>query len=300
MKIKIVVRPEDAQKAEAAAEARRTRQHRARWGLAALFGLVALSAAAAFFFIGGGDPPTDVQDQPLASAPEGGQPSATGPGVGQPPPAPAVVPPASESASEQNLPGSDAGAEATGAGHEPGLPDRPPAEEAPPAALTAGDAPEEDEAVPGERAAGEAAAPGNAAPPPAAPKPPATGRGSASGAPVVANVPAKPEKGVVRSQLADRVVDREPAGALQSPVAIATGGRTVYYFNEFRNLAGRTVTHRWEYDGRVMAVVSFKIEGDRWRVYSSKRIRENQRGDWRVTAVDKAGAVLAQTEFRAE
>ena len=60
------------------------------------------------------------------------------------------------------------------------------------------------------------------------------------------------------------------------------------------------MTHRWEYDGRVMAAIPFKIEGNRWRVYSSKRIRENQRGDWRVTTVDRPGAVLARTEFRVE
>jgi hypothetical protein len=117
---------------------------------------------------------------------------------------------------------------------------------------------------------------------------------------VVGKVPAKPGTGVVRAQLASRVVGREPVDTLQSPVNVSVGGRNVYYFNEFRNLSGQTVTHRWEHNGEVMAAIPFKIDGNRWRVYSIKRIGENQRGAWRVTTVDKAGAVLARAEFRVE
>ena len=68
MKIKIVVRPEDEQKAAAEA-ARQARQKRGRWGIAALLGLMALSAAIAFFFIGRGTPPDDPGEPPVASAP---------------------------------------------------------------------------------------------------------------------------------------------------------------------------------------------------------------------------------------
>jgi hypothetical protein len=118
---------------------------------------------------------------------------------------------------------------------------------------------------------------------------------------VVAKAPAaKPGAGVVRAELASRVVDREPKGLLRSPVDVGAGGLTVFYFNELRNLNGQTVAHRWEYNGRVMATIPIRIEGNRWRVYSSKRIGQNQLGDWRVSAVDKSGAVLAQAQFRAE
>jgi hypothetical protein len=128
--------------------------------------------------------------------------------------------------------------------------------------------------------------------------PPQAGEGAK--APAVARVPAKPEAGLVRAQLAAQVVGREPVGSVQSPVSVAAGGKTLFYFNEFRNLNGQTVTHRWEYDGRVMAAIPFRIQGNRWRVYSSKRIGAGQRGDWRVTTVDASGAVLARTEFRVE
>ena len=118
---------------------------------------------------------------------------------------------------------------------------------------------------------------------------------------MVAKAPAaKPGAGVVRAELASDVVDREPKGLLRSPVDVGARGRTVFYFNELRNLNGQTVAHRWEYNGRVMATIPIRIEGNRWRVYSSKRIGQNQLGDWRVSAVDKSGAVLAQAQFRAE
>ena len=37
--------------------------------------------------------------------------------------------------------------------------------------------------------------------------------------------------------------------------------RKIYYFSELRGMAGQTVTHRWKYDGKVMAKVRFKIGG---------------------------------------
>ncbi len=296
MKIKIVVRPEDGQKADAAAEnARRVRQKRARWGLAALFGIFALSVATiAFFFIGRRNTPTDVDQQPVASAPaatdagaEPGTPlepdDAAPPGQrgdGRSSPVPAA-PDAGEAPPEAGI-GTAAPATTPEAAADNG-----PEQQVEPAPLV--DLPP--------HAAEPVLAP--AAPSPAGKPSPATA-GAAASAPAVARVPARPETGVVRAQLTSRVVNREPADALHSPVDVEPGGRDVYYFNELRNLNGRMVTHRWEYNGQVMATVPFRIKGDRWRVYSIKRIGENQRGIWRVTTLDNAGSVLARAEFRAE
>lgn len=319
MKIKIVVRPEDEQKAAAAAGARQARQKRARWGIAALLGLVALSAAIALFFIGRGTGPGDHEEPPVAAAP-----GAAGPGAGQP----------AEPDAEAQAAGADGGGEGQGASAAPGA--------EPPAAGEAGEAAVDEAAsapgselalpppVPGAppavstearrdgatgapgAAPGAALAPGPTAGPEAAKPSPSAGRpeasqpapaggGDAAKAPVLAKGPAaKPGAGVVRAELASDVVNREPKGILRSPVDVGAGGRTVFYFNEFRNLNGQTVTHRWEYGGRVMATIPIRIEGNRWRVYSSKRIGQNQLGDWRVSAIDRSGAVLAQTQFRAE
>ena len=46
----------------------------------------------------------------------------------------------------------------------------------------------------------------------------------------------------------------------------------IYFFTNIRNLSGERITHRWIYQGRVMAEVSFNINGPRWRVWSSKNL----------------------------
>ncbi len=122
-----------------------------------------------------------------------------------------------------------------------------------------------------------------------------SGKGSSKGTGKAAPG-SKQSAAVARAQLTSRVVGREPIDTLRSPVD-AQSGRDVYYFTEFRDLGGHTVVHRWEHDGEVLATIPFKIGGDRWRVYSTKRIRPDQTGSWRVTAVDENGAVLATAEF---
>lgn len=323
MKIKIVVRPEDEQKAAAEA-ARQARQKRGRWCIAALLGLLALSAAIALFFIGRGTPPADLDEPPVASAP-----GSTGPANGEPSPSPADA----EAAARADGTGADrSAADAAGAmpraggeaavnegtsaqGRDPGLP--PPLPGAPAASThggsdgTAADGTAADGtadatgsaigAAPGAPAGGPEASKPAPTGGPEAPKPAQAGGGEAANAPALAKAPAaKPGAGVIRAELASDVVNREPKGLLRSPVDVGARGRTVFYFNELRNLNGQTVAHRWEYNGRVMATIPIRIEGNRWRVYSSKRIGQNQLGDWRVSAVDKSGAVLAQAQFRAE
>lgn len=328
MKIKIVVRPEDEQRAAAAAEAsRQSRRKRARWGIAALLGLVALSAAVALFFIGRGSVPGDGEEPPVAAAPApagSARSEAPGEAMSARPGTRAVE----DDRAEERGAASVAAGTAPASGSEPAASEVAPAGEGgADAALRLSASPEaSSETTEGGVSAGGVSAGGAAAglgddaepsPPgglpqaeetpspqatrlPEAPSPRSAAQGEAAKAPVVAKVPAKPEPGVIRAQLASGVAGREPVGVVRSPVEVGSGGRTVFYFNEFRNLGGQTVTHRWEYQGRVVARIPIRIEGNRWRAYSSKRIGENQLGDWRVSAIDRSGAVLAKADFRAE
>ena len=65
-------------------------------------------------------------------------------------------------------------------------------------------------------------------------------------------------------------------------------------------MAGQTVTHRWEHDGKVMAEVPFTVNGARWRVFSSKNLDESWLGEWKVSVVDEAGGTLAVNTFTYE
>ncbi|MBL8660060.1 MAG: DUF2914 domain-containing protein [Rhodospirillales bacterium] len=101
---------------------------------------------------------------------------------------------------------------------------------------------------------------------------------------------------IARAQLTSNVVNREPVDNLASPVK-ASGRDSLYFFTDIRDFGGRTVTHRWEHDGNIMASIPFQVGGDRWRVYSRKSIAPDQTGSWTVTASAPDGTVLARDTF---
>ena len=102
---------------------------------------------------------------------------------------------------------------------------------------------------------------------------------------------------VTRATFTTAVAEREPVGSIDKLTADTD---KVYYFTELRGMAGQTVTHRWEYNGKVMAEVPFTVSGPRWRVYSSKNLQEGWTGEWKVSVIDQAGSTLAVNTFTYE
>ncbi len=105
----------------------------------------------------------------------------------------------------------------------------------------------------------------------------------------------KPEGWVERAQFTHGIENREPVDDI---VLLENNETEIYYFTDLRKLTGRTVTHRWEYEGRVMAEIPFKVGGPRWRVYSKKTLLPTQLGKWTVVVVDESGWPLHATVFR--
>lgn len=106
---------------------------------------------------------------------------------------------------------------------------------------------------------------------------------------------------VGRAQLTTNVVNREPVDELGQSVRTATSrGDYIYFFTDIRDLAGQTITHRWEYGGSVVMSLPFRIGGNRWRVFSRKSIAADRTGPWSVTAIGPGGNVLARAAFTAE
>ena len=95
-----------------------------------------------------------------------------------------------------------------------------------------------------------------------------------------------PDWEVARAQFATTISGREP---VDDVVLLARPANHVYFFTDLRHLQERTVTHRWEYGGRVVSIVPFKVGGPRWRVYSRVEIEPDQLGEWSVTVVDESG-----------
>lgn len=96
-------------------------------------------------------------------------------------------------------------------------------------------------------------------------------------------LPAFAEGSVARAQFTTGVIDREPIDNVGSVIKVEYGEiQRVYFFTDLRDMSGGQVTHRWTLDGEEQAEIAFDIGGDRWRVWSSKRLMPGFDGQWRV------------------
>lgn len=99
-------------------------------------------------------------------------------------------------------------------------------------------------------------------------------------------LPAFAQGTVARAQFTTDVIDREPIDDIGSSVKVEYGGiQRIYFFSDLRDMAGSQVVHRWKLDGEEQADIGFDIGGDRWRVWSSKRLMPGFDGKWSVEVV---------------
>jgi len=107
-----------------------------------------------------------------------------------------------------------------------------------------------------------------------------------------------PRWSVTLSRLADAVEGDEPIGDIGPALTVQPEQTSaVYYLTELKNMAGETVTHRWEHDGQVVAEHEFQLRGNRWRVYSGVNVLFEQTGDWRVSVTAADNTVLEDRRF---
>ena len=99
---------------------------------------------------------------------------------------------------------------------------------------------------------------------------------------------------VARATFATGIANREPSGVFTS---LKNDVEQAFHFTELRGMAGRTITHRWEWNDQVMAEIPFEVKGQRWRVFSSKNLDPNWLGEWSVFVVDESGRILSTARF---
>ncbi len=104
-----------------------------------------------------------------------------------------------------------------------------------------------------------------------------------------------PTWNVARAQFATAISNREPVDDI---VLLARPASEVYFFTDLRHLEERTVTHRWEFNGKLVSIVHFNVKGPRWRVYSRVDVEPHQLGEWSVTVIDESGWPLHTELFR--
>lgn len=99
---------------------------------------------------------------------------------------------------------------------------------------------------------------------------------------------------VERSFFTTGIDEREPVDRIET---LAPSEERVFFFTEVIDMSDRSITHRWSYLGQTMAEVGFNIGGDRWRVWSSKRLVPEWAGAWQVDVIDEHGQVLDTKYF---
>jgi hypothetical protein len=103
-----------------------------------------------------------------------------------------------------------------------------------------------------------------------------------------------PDAYVARAIFTSGVVNREPVDQL---VSVGPDQDEIYFYTDLRNLQGRTIKHRWEFEGQFMGELEFKVGGPRWRVYSKKTLNPEAIGKWTVLVLDESGWPLHASIF---
>ena len=99
---------------------------------------------------------------------------------------------------------------------------------------------------------------------------------------------------VTRSQFTRDIESLEPVDTVSTLTSDVT---RVVYFTEIHDMAGQTVMHRWEYNGKIILEVPIKVGTSRWRAYSTKTLDPAWTGEWKVSVVDAAGGTLSVNTF---
>ena len=72
---------------------------------------------------------------------------------------------------------------------------------------------------------------------------------------------------------------------------------SISFFTELNGMSGKTITHQWVFDDRVMFEKSFEVNGDRWRIWTSKTLIPDWTGTWTVKVLNEDGSVLERKTF---
>ena len=105
---------------------------------------------------------------------------------------------------------------------------------------------------------------------------------------------ANADDGVARSAFTSAIEDKEPVDQIKE---LTTDNKKIYFFTEITGMNGLTMIHRWEYNNKVMAEVSFNVGANRWRVWSSKNLMPSLTGKWQVSVIDEGGNILSTESF---
>lgn len=91
---------------------------------------------------------------------------------------------------------------------------------------------------------------------------------------------------VARGLFSTNIIDREPVDQV---IILTNAVKQIYFYTDLRNYQGQTITHRWEFEGKLVTEKKFEVGGARWRVYSHKDLNPTMIGTWTVVVSDGRG-----------
>ncbi len=112
--------------------------------------------------------------------------------------------------------------------------------------------------------------------------------------PAMARAPVMIAGQVTRALFTRQVKDLEP----MDTISVLTNDKTrISYFTEIHGMAGQIITHRWEFNGKILLEIRLEVGSSRWRAYSSKTLDPRWLGEWKTSVVDAAGGTLSVNTF---
>jgi hypothetical protein len=99
---------------------------------------------------------------------------------------------------------------------------------------------------------------------------------------------------VTKAVFTTAVVDGEPTDFLTE---IENTVPEVVFFTVLEGMSGQTVTHRWKYNGAVMATAKLDVHRDLDRVWSTNKMRPEWSGEWDVEVLDGSGRIVGSGSF---
>ena len=99
---------------------------------------------------------------------------------------------------------------------------------------------------------------------------------------------------VTKAVFTTAVVDGEPTDFLTE---IENTVPEVVFYTVLEGMSGQTVTHRWKYNGAVMARAKLDVKRDVDPVWSSNKMKPEWTGAWDVEVVDGGGRIVGRGSF---
>lgn len=102
---------------------------------------------------------------------------------------------------------------------------------------------------------------------------------------------------VIRAQLTTAINRREPVDNIRQISLAGRSSRPIFLFLHLRDLRAETIRVNWFFQDESVAQVLLPVGSHDWRTYSSKMLNAKRLGNWRVTAQDASGNLLAEFSF---